>query len=287
MTRGYADLQRRYLDGHVLPEFEKLKLSAIKTGHIEKWLLGLKEKGKLTDNSINHCYAVLRVMLNKAERLEYITHNPIKNVQPLKIKQKEKSILLITEVKKLFDAKKINTIWAKPVYFTINLLAACTGIRLGEAQALQSKYVYNDYISIRHSWDRDYGLKYTKTREIRDRPIPSVTSSYLSELKVKIPTGFIFSRDGGKIPIHHRSITNAFYSALDKIGIPANGRKERNLSFHSWRHFANTIFRGRVPDSKLQALTGHKTQEMTDHYTHFKVADFQDIRTVQEEFFHG
>jgi integrase len=44
-----------------------------------------------------------------------------------------------------------------------------------------------------------------------------------------------------------------------------NGRK---ITFHSWRHFLNSIGRGKVPDEKLRLMTGHRTKEMTDHYTH-------------------
>ena len=36
-----------------------------------------------------------------------------------------------------------------------------------------------------------------------------------------------------------------------------------------------------ISDSKLQKLTGHKSQAMTDHYTHFKADDFQDVQKIQ------
>jgi integrase len=57
----------------------------------------------------------------------------------------------------------------------------------------------------------------------------------------------------------------------------------RNVTFHSWRHFFNSYFRTKIPDAKLQQMTGHKTQEMTDHYTHFRIEDFNDVRLLQGE----
>ncbi len=78
----------------------------------------------------------------------------------------------------------------------------------------------------------------------------------------------------------------SFNKALENIGIPDTERRERNISFHSWRHFFNTLCRvGMVPDSKLQRITGHHTQKMTEHYTHYKIKDFKDVMQIQEEIF--
>jgi superfamily I DNA/RNA helicase len=38
-----------------------------------------------------------------------------------------------------------------------------------------------------------------------------------------------------------------------------------------------------ISDGKLKKLTGHKTQAMTEHYTHFKIDDFQDVKKIQEK----
>jgi integrase len=104
-------------------------------------------------------------------------------------------------------------------------------------------------------------------------------------LKKINPSGFIFSNDGGKTPVYHKTVTKALYRALNKIGISEEKRKTRNLSFHSWRHTFNSMLRSRVPDSKLKRLTGHLSQDMVEHYTHFDVKDFQDVKMIQEELF--
>ena len=69
---------------------------------------------------------------------------------------------------------------------------------------------------------------------------------------------------------------------MTEIGIPKDEQVKRNLSFHGWRQFFNTTMRtNNISDSKLQKLTGHKSQAMTDHYTHFKADDFQDVQKIQ------
>lgn len=40
---------------------------------------------------------------------------------------------------------------------------------------------------------------------------------------------------------------------------------------------------GKVPDTKLQRLTGHRTQAMTERYSHFRMDDFADVIRIQEE----
>ena len=45
-------------------------------------------------------------------------------------------------------------------------------------------------------------------------------------------------------------------------------RKERNVSFHGFRHFFNSTIRGTVSDDTLRLQTGHSDAKMTDHYDH-------------------
>ncbi len=281
---SHADNHRRNMEKHILPVFSKYKLEQITSGQIEKWLFSFKDNG-LSNTTANHNLETLRIMLNEAFRLQFIKHNPIKAIKPLIREKKEKSILNPHEIKKLFDMNNYNENWDNYFIFCINILSACTGIRLGEAQALQVENVFNEYIRICNSLDRKYGLKDTKTHDIRNIPIPFAVSQHLVECKRINNTGFIFSNNGGKTPIYHKTITKGLNNALLKIGISKEERKSKNITFHSWRHFFNTTFRTQIPDSILQELTGHKTAEMTDHYTHFNIDDFKDVKAIQESLF--
>jgi integrase len=46
-------------------------------------------------------------------------------------------------------------------------------------------------------------------------------------------------------------------------------RRERNITFHSFRHFFNTEAQALGADGdKLRLTVGHESKEMTDIYTH-------------------
>jgi integrase len=45
-------------------------------------------------------------------------------------------------------------------------------------------------------------------------------------------------------------------------------RRERNVSFHGFRHFFNSTIRGMVSDETLRLQTGHADAKMTDQYDH-------------------
>jgi hypothetical protein len=40
--------------------------------------------------------------------------------------------------------------------------------------------------------------------------------------------------------------------------------------------------RGKIPDAILRQLTGHSTEQMTEHYSHFRLEDFQPIVAIEE-----
>ena len=45
-------------------------------------------------------------------------------------------------------------------------------------------------------------------------------------------------------------------------------RKERNIDFHSLRHFFNSMLRGEIDDNNLRLIVGHQSERMSDNYTH-------------------
>jgi integrase len=95
--------------------------------------------------------------------------------------------------------------------------------------------------------------------------------------------GYLFSADGGKSPVGRRQVYKALYEALENIGVDEKQRKERNLSMHGWRHFFNTtLLMANVSDNKVMSLTGHTTEKMKKHYTHFDTTQFTEVVEVQE-----
>jgi len=296
LSRSYVDLMHAYLKNHILPYFESKRLQNINAPTIENWMQQLREKkgrtGKhLSHTTVNHCLTCLKIMLQQAVRLECLTKNPAEHILQFKENQREKSILTIDQMKALFNEDTISEIWSGDLrHYTMNLLAASTGMRLGECQALQLQHIYGEgYVSVVYTWDPKYGLKEPKRGSYRDIPIPSKTMSYLGEvidtLPFKDPDDLVFIDGVQKVPIRNELILKGLYHALENIGITKEERDEKYITFHSWRHFYNSLMRGKIHDAKLRRLTGHKSLEMTELYTHFNLADYRDVKEIQERYF--
>jgi integrase len=57
------------------------------------------------------------------------------------------------------------------------------------------------------------------------------------------------------------------------------------LSFHSWRHFCNSLLVNRgLPVLRAQQVIGHTSLKMTETYLH-PGQDFSDVLTIQGELF--
>ncbi len=265
----------------------------------EDWWIGDKcpyIKGELARGAslsrayCDHALTCLNVMLKKAVRQEYLHENPAAKIKRLKEDPKEKGILTIEEVKALFRDEDIERVWNGNLkHFTLNLLSASTGMRMGEVQALQVQHIHEKYISVIHSWDRKYGLKEPKRNSKRSIPVPSKTGAYLQKVinasTFTKPDDLIFFGKDRTYPVRNEAISKSFYKALISIGISEEERKARNITFHSWRFLYNTLLRGRISEIKLRRLTGHRTEQMSDWYTRFDISDYQDALQIQEEYF--
>ncbi|MDR0323569.1 MAG: tyrosine-type recombinase/integrase, partial [Treponema sp.] len=262
--------------------FANYRLDEITPDVLEGWLLQLSEKG-LKPNTVNLQYRTLKLMMGEAFRLKLIKHNPCLEVKDVKAEETERKILTVEEVKKLFP-HNWREIWESPVVYKAHRLAACTGLRISELRGLRGEYVFDDYIYITGQYTSYGYIPNTKTKQNRNIPISPVMRQELEELLLENEDGYIFSVDGGKTPISYDRIRRQYDKALQLIGISYEEKLKRNLSFHAWRHFFNTLLRmSNVADSKVQKVTGHRTMKMTEHYTHFDTRQFNEVRNVQAE----
>jgi integrase len=56
--------------------------------------------------------------------------------------------------------------------------------------------------------------------------------------------------------------------SLVLAGVSLEEQKRRKITFHSWRHFSNSILRGDISDPVLRQAMGHLSDEMTERYYH-------------------
>jgi integrase len=282
ITPSTICLHRSNFDNHIRDYFAKYRLDEITPERIENWLLALTEKG-LKPSTANLQYRTFKLMMGEAVRLKLLKENPCREVKELKGEETERKILTVEEARKLFP-NDWSTVWNSIVDYKVHRLAACTGLRIGELRGLRGEFVFDDYIQVSGQYGTLGYIPYTKTKQNRNIPITPLMRQELEDLMRANGDGFVFSEDGGMTPLTIDRIYRQFGNALKRIGIGHEEKRKRNLSFHSWRHFLNTLLRmSNVADSKVQKITGHKTMRMTEHYTHFDTRQFTEIRDVQAE----
>jgi integrase len=280
ISESYSDIGQSAVNNHLIPKFGTLRLGEITEQMIDSWLLSYPTRG-LSNATGNHSLKFLSIMLGWAVKKGLIQTNPCKCVKFLREEIKNREMLALEDVKKLFG-DEWESYWSKYHYCLINKLAACTGMRLGELVGLKGEFVSDKHIKVAGQFNK-YGYTDTKTHKPRVIPIPNKVTEELKELIAVNGNGFLFSVDGGKTPIGRKSITDAFSAALNKLGIDKAEQKKRGLTFHSWRHFFNTsLLLADVSNVKVQAMTGHQSLKMTERYTHLKNDDLSEITAIQE-----
>ena len=269
-SRTNADNQRGYLDQHILPKFGRMRMDSIKVAQVEDWILELKRKG-LSNNSVNHILATFKILFNEADRLGYLQNNPARAVKNLAHNSRPKGFLEDDEVERLFCMATWEKTWSGQwLHYAFNLTACQTGMRFGEIQGLQKDCLFEDHIKVMRSWDRNHGIKGTKTNETRFIPIEPKLYSTLAALAEMAKLGpYLFSASEGTQPVDHRAVEKWYKRALAAIGFPNEERLNRRISMHSYRWYLNTKLRARgVPDAVVRSLTGHAADTgMTEHYT--------------------
>jgi integrase len=283
LTIGYAKNGKTYTDNQILPYFGDRRLDEITAEDIDLWLTGYEERG-VSVGTANNALKVLSVMLGFAVKEKILKYNPCKEVKKLKEESREVKILTAEEAKKMFPAAW-SDVWDSYVCYVVNKLAACTGMRIGEILGLRSEYVHEGYIEVARQYSQTAGYSDVKTHKPRNIPVTKVVEDDLRNLIAENGEGYVFAcKAGAEKPMGRTTVIEAFFKALERIGINEAERKERNLTFHSWRHFLNTtLLMANVTDTKVMEITGHVTERMKQRYTHFDTNKFNEVRSVQDK----
>ena len=165
-----------------------------------------------------------------------------------------------------FTAEEISTILseAEGQDQLLYALLAGTGLRIGEAFALQIQDIRGEVIHVRHShWNgRLYSPK-TKNA-IREIDLPSSLAEALHDHIAGRTEGFVFETSAGT-PLHQSNVLRrSLHPILEKIG-------RETCGFHSFRRFRVTYLRKcRVPEDLLRFWIGHADKSITDGYSKVK-----------------
>jgi len=286
-SKKLAITYQGYFTNHIKPVLGHKSLADITKQDIRSWLLSLPQKG-LARKSANNIFGSLRAILTQAVDEGILDHNVASQVKPLIAPKKRRGAFTQEQVRLLFS-----TPWENRYAYIGCFLASRTGMRVGEIRALSTNQIHPDHILVDASWSDNEGRKCTKSGFGRKIPITDEIYDLLKEIMPPRP-GLLFTRDG-ITPVGQNWFTSSLRRRMDilngKLPEKDSGTEgymfdymnpEEKLSFHSFRHYLNTrLIAADMPQNKIQAIIGHESPEMTEHYAHLEVEDLQIFRKVQ------
>lgn len=278
-----ANMVNRYW----LPFFgEDFTVGELTEQYLEDFLQELANFRHLKGATINHARTCAATGLKWLKNKGIIRYNPMANVEAFsKSDSVPRGIPSEKEIRELYELD-----WDNEVMYLAFNLSAFSGLRPGEISGLQVRDIDfdNDLITIRHSWHRTGFLKSTKTNRIRKVPVAhNIIIRLLAQAQrspVASDESFVFwSKANDYNPFLPQYYDDGFFDALHKIGVSEEERKERNIDFYSLRHFCATYLANMTDMRNVQAILGHTTPAMTQHYAdHMTDEHFNSIREIFE-----
>ena len=278
--RRYCNMQKRAAEVYWAPFFAGRLLGEITKRDIEALIDTLDAAG-LSAQRKNYITRAGTIALKWAYAKEMVDRDVTQGITWFSATCKERQILTPELAAGLFRVQ-----WADRRARLACMLAALTGMRAGEIQALRVRDLGKDCLHVRHSWNCIDGLKTTKTNETRmvELPFPGIISE-LVNLAKDSPHGagmesFIFWADKtpGK-PVEQCVFVRGLRAALETLGM--SKAAAAGYCVHGLRHTYTAYLRDKINDKLLQTQTGHKTVAMLDHYSnHRKEGDRQAIQAA-------
>ncbi len=276
----------RLLKNRVIPALGHLRLDEIDALTIKSFRNNLFQSG-LSGSSINKILIIIRAILLSAEEQGLIKALP--RIHRAADRPKEKGVLSIDEVRALFASE-----WWDYRGRVACMISATAGLRASELQALTFEDLHLDdlYITVSKAWDERMRCMNTTTKNglTRNVFIPRAVAEEIRQLIKVHPNpargSFLFFADKrADKPCERVIFVKSFFKAMKNIGISEKARQERNISLHSLRHFANSLFvNAGLPLLRVQAIIGHQSAEMSKRYYH-NMENGDDIRQIQESLF--
>ena len=158
------------------------------------------------------------------------------------------------------------SIWTDFFALAMIVLLCETGMRIGEAEALQVKNINlkNQVLTITQSVKKGGVISQTKTRSTREIPLSRLAIDALSPMLVgKKEDDFVFSLDGKK-PFTRIKYARALNNALSAVGLSMKEQQQKGYCLHSSRHwFISALVSKNVSDANISLITGHDTTRLS------------------------
>ena len=139
-----------------------------------------------------------------------------------------------------------------------------------EMIAIQPNNIDTDQNTITLSYGYIYGKKKIEMQKYSEKKVIELDTPTIKQLLSiceRSPNGFIFSETEREKAVDF-DLLEAKQAQRLLMAYGEIARRERNISFHGFRHFFNSTIRGTVSDDILRLQTGHMDKKMTDEYDH-------------------
>lgn len=258
----------KILNNQLLPFFAEKDICTINKDCIKEWIVWASKYW--SPKTINGAHGVLNIILETALDKEIISRNPLAGLKFRPVKKKERELLTVDEIRTIYKSD----LWARDSQRKMFLLAAITGMRIGEISALKKTDFHENYIDVTKTFSDRFGLGSTKTGENRKVPIVENFDTGHSNSE------WAFEGVTMDKPMLSHAVYNAFARICEKIDIDRIGR---GITIHSLRNFFISYLQSEnIPQSKIKAVVGHSDKSnMTEHYTYWKPEMFPEVYTAQ------
>lgn len=277
--RPYGGYYRRLaglLHYYVLPQFGSMSMHALDSLTIDKWVGGLQSVRKgtpLAADTKNQILTTIRHIYDYAKYKGIVDRNPVDYIKPYH-GHKSRPAFLPEEIERMFpwDEAELRRIWPNLTWLCFYLILRDTGLRTGEALALDWHNYSATYqcFAIVQKFESSTGrvLPGTKTGVTRAVVVSKRTAGYLAQLykEQAKETGLIFTGDGKK-PYCENNVCDRLKDALERAGIPrfVDGQGRTPYSF---RHaFVTNMLSTSLDAREVALLAGHSPQ-MQANYNH-------------------
>jgi len=288
LSAYYVKMNHDDVARHVrpFPGFKKKKLAEVKKATLLAWRRWAIGKG-LSGRRVNTVLQSMRVAIRYAVEVGDLVNDPFKGLGKVPEGEgKEKGILTAAELTAIL-ALDVPDVRIKVAV----LLGARCGLRRGEVRGLQWGDIdaVAGMIHVRHNYINAEGLKAPKRGSARRVPVSKSVIELLEAVGAMYASrdagAYVFaSLDEKREPLTENYYRRGLETILELVGIDAEARKARNLTFHGLRHTFVTLGRmAGLADIEIQALAGHKSAAMMERYSHAsQVIDFTKARDAME-----
>jgi len=219
------DTEKSYVRNHILPFFGECLLSEVTPQLVQRFVATTR----VAPSSLIGIYGTLRGIWNTAALWGKVKHNPFprKGIKLPPVDPTEREPFTVEETQRIIRA-------ANEPYRTLYWLIAETGIRIGEATALQVEDI--DFtagvLRVRKNMNRHRQFGTPKSR--KGKRNPALSPELLTHLHTRYAgaCGFLFPSPKGAIS--YGAAHDALTRVLDRLGINRRG-------FHCFRYGNGTL----------------------------------------------